>query len=148
MQSTQITKPGDRSGSGNAAHTVMTKANRCSTAIEMALAVTEPKPTISKTTIRSGNQTAAVVNSLSAAAVFSQPLGRETASSVVRLNYSVAEACIALGCGRSKLYDLIKTRQITPVKLGRRTLIPITSLESFVRCLATGQSSLVGENGK
>ncbi len=148
MQSKQIAKPENSFASGNPARTAMTEVNRWATAIEMEPATTEPKSIICKTIIRSGNQTAAAVRNLSATTGFNQPPCRKTASTVVRLNYSVAEACSALGCGRSKLYDLIGTHQIAVVKLGRRTLIPIASLESFVQRLAVGQNSQAEESGK
>lgn len=47
----------------------------------------------------------------------------------------IAEACRATGIGRSKLYELINVGEIETVKIGRITLIPVTSIEQLVaRC--------------
>lgn len=45
---------------------------------------------------------------------------------------SVREACHMLGIGRTTLYGLIKEKQLTTIYIGRRRLIPRTSLEAFV----------------
>jgi len=37
-----------------------------------------------------------------------------------------------LGIGRSKLYELIKAREIETIKCGRSTLVVVTSLKAFV----------------
>lgn len=46
---------------------------------------------------------------------------------------TVPDAAKRLGIGRSLLYRLIASGQITMVKVGRRTLIPIDAVESFAR---------------
>jgi excisionase family DNA binding protein len=45
-----------------------------------------------------------------------------------RLGCSPNEACVALGIGRTFLYDLIAERRVEVTKLGRRTIISIPSL--------------------
>lgn len=45
----------------------------------------------------------------------------------------VAEAIRLTGIGRSKLYELIACGDIETIKVGRCTLIPMTSLRALVR---------------
>ncbi len=45
---------------------------------------------------------------------------------------SVPEACRRLGIGRTLLYQLIKTGDIKPVRLGHRLLIPESELHRIV----------------
>jgi excisionase family DNA binding protein len=49
-----------------------------------------------------------------------------------RITCTVGEACSATGLGRTKLYELIKRRQIATTKVGSRTLINVGSLVSAV----------------
>ena len=44
----------------------------------------------------------------------------------------VKQACELIGIGRSKLYELIAAGEIETIKVGSATLIPVTSLASFV----------------
>lgn len=47
----------------------------------------------------------------------------------------IPDACRATGIGRSKLYELIKLGEIDSIKIGRITLIPVTSIERLIaRC--------------
>ena len=55
-------------------------------------------------------------------AVFSRPL-------TVRIR----EACRLTGIGRSKLYELIAAGEIEIIKVGAITLVPVSSLTSFLR---------------
>lgn len=48
------------------------------------------------------------------------------------LNVSISDAARILGCGRSKTYELIRENRITVIKLGRRTLVPVSALRAFV----------------
>ncbi|WP_328295784.1 helix-turn-helix domain-containing protein [Kineococcus sp. NBC_00420] len=48
---------------------------------------------------------------------------------------SVQEAHRQLGLGRSKLYEFITAGDIETVKVGRRTLVPMESLQAFVEKL-------------
>lgn len=45
----------------------------------------------------------------------------------------VTEACRLTGIGRSKLYELIAAGEIEIIKVGAITLVPVSSLTSFVR---------------
>ena len=45
------------------------------------------------------------------------------------------DACRFLGLGRSKVYELISQGEIEVVKVGGRTLVPMASLQEFVRRL-------------
>ena len=45
-----------------------------------------------------------------------------------RISCTVAEACVATGLGRTKLYELIKQKRISTIKVGARTLINVGSL--------------------
>ena len=50
---------------------------------------------------------------------------------------SVDEAVRALHIGRTKFYELVADKYITPVKLGRRTLIKASDLQAFIESLPT-----------
>jgi excisionase family DNA binding protein len=45
---------------------------------------------------------------------------------------TVAEACVATGIGRTKLYELIRLDQVTAKKIGRRTLIVVSTMLTAV----------------
>ena len=51
-----------------------------------------------------------------------------------KLAFTIAEACYAVGIGRSKLYELIGEGRIEVVKIGSRTLIPAESLRALLSC--------------
>jgi excisionase family DNA binding protein len=44
----------------------------------------------------------------------------------------VPEACRLTGIGRSKLYELIRAREIRTIKVGTITLIAVESLAEFL----------------
>ncbi len=44
----------------------------------------------------------------------------------------VPEACRITGIGRSKLYELIQSGDISTIKVGTMTLIPVASIEAFL----------------
>lgn len=48
------------------------------------------------------------------------------------LAYSVADACRAISCCKSHLYNLIRSGQLETRKLGRKTLIPAASLRALI----------------
>lgn len=50
-----------------------------------------------------------------------------------KLAYSVTEACIAIGIGRTRLYEEIKAGRIPVRKIGKRTLIPVDGLAAFLK---------------
>jgi excisionase family DNA binding protein len=52
---------------------------------------------------------------------------------VTPLTVRVREACRLTGIGRSKLYELIAADEIETIKVGTFTLIPLESLEQFLK---------------
>ena len=61
------------------------------------------------------------------------------------LNLSVAQACVALGIGRTKLYELIKDKKLRTIKIGARRVVPVASIrkcqESLVASCDTSPRS-------
>lgn len=51
---------------------------------------------------------------------------------IPRASYSVEEAAIALGIGRTYAYRLIREGELQVVRLGRRTLIPVASVQALL----------------
>lgn len=49
-----------------------------------------------------------------------------------KLAYRIDEAADAIGIGRSKLYELIKAKQVETRKIGTRTVIPAASLHRLL----------------
>lgn len=49
-----------------------------------------------------------------------------------KLAFTIAEACHAVGIGRSKLYELIGQGRVETRKIGSRTIIPAESLRDLV----------------
>ena len=52
--------------------------------------------------------------------------------STAPLAHRIHDACQRLGVGRSKLYELIASGEISTFKVGTRTLIPEAELRRFV----------------
>jgi len=74
------------------------------------------------------------------------PNRRETQQQVMERLLSVHEAKAIVGCGTTNLYGLIGSGKITAKKLGRRTLIPESSVRDFIASLphatiATGRGN-------
>jgi len=44
------------------------------------------------------------------------------------LAHKIPDACRRIGIGRSSLYELIKSGEVRPIKIGCRTLIPEAEL--------------------
>jgi excisionase family DNA binding protein len=61
-----------------------------------------------------------------------EPARRASSMHLSPLTVRVSEACRLTGIGRSKLYELIKAREIETIKVGAMTLIPFASLQAFV----------------
>jgi excisionase family DNA binding protein len=59
------------------------------------------------------------------------PPAPPSAGSPRRLVVSVEEAARMLGCGRTLLYELIRTKQLPIVKVGRLTRIRVDAIEEF-----------------
>jgi excisionase family DNA binding protein len=55
-----------------------------------------------------------------------------------KLAYSIKDAAVALGIGRTKLYELINAGELSVVKLGSRTLIRRADLEALLDKVASG----------
>lgn len=47
------------------------------------------------------------------------------------LNVTIPEAARIIGCGRSKIYELIQRNSLEAVKLGSRTLIRVASIKAL-----------------
>jgi len=58
-----------------------------------------------------------------------QSVGREGPSTDTCLNYSVGEARVALGVGRTLMYRLIREGTIPSVRYGRRLMIPRSAIK-------------------
>jgi excisionase family DNA binding protein len=50
-----------------------------------------------------------------------------------QLLYSIPDAAGALGLGRSKIYELIRSGQLEAVTIGRRRLVRGTSIQALAR---------------
>jgi excisionase family DNA binding protein len=44
----------------------------------------------------------------------------------------ISEAATILGIGRSTIYKLLDSKQLDRVKIGRRSVVPISSLKNFM----------------
>jgi excisionase family DNA binding protein len=55
-----------------------------------------------------------------------------------RISCTVAEACDATGIGRTKLYELIRLKQVSAKKIGRRTVVLIPTLLAEIEGRRTG----------
>ncbi|WP_237452068.1 helix-turn-helix domain-containing protein [Qipengyuania algicida] len=49
-----------------------------------------------------------------------------------KLAYRIDEACRAIGIGRSKLYELNREGKIKIVRLGGRSVVPVTELRALL----------------
>jgi excisionase family DNA binding protein len=49
---------------------------------------------------------------------------------------SIAEACCILGIGRTKIYELIASKEIPIIKVGNRTLPTVAGLRTYVEAKA------------
>jgi predicted DNA-binding transcriptional regulator AlpA len=55
-----------------------------------------------------------------------------------KIAVTLREATALSGIGRSSLYKLFKTGELTPRKAGKRTLLIVAELESYVKSLPAG----------
>ncbi len=53
-------------------------------------------------------------------------------TNVVPVSYSVENAALALGLGRSMVFRLIREGQLTALKVGRRTVVSVKECEAFL----------------
>ncbi|MGH3798045.1 MAG: helix-turn-helix domain-containing protein [Pseudonocardiaceae bacterium] len=63
---------------------------------------------------------------------------RET---VGKLAYSTDDAAATLSIGRTALFELLRRKEISSVKIGRRRVIPAASLEAYMNRLITEQTA-------
>lgn len=61
-----------------------------------------------------------------------------------KLAFSVAEACAALGLGKTNIYRLIAAGELETVKIGGRRLVPANS----IRALLDGKVQVVDREGQ
>lgn len=66
----------------------------------------------------------------------SQPVESESRATAVPVLLTVPEACERLRISRWMLYELIRSRQLTTVKLGSRRLVPLAGITALVDRLA------------
>lgn len=65
--------------------------------------------------------------------------------------YSVPEAAVQLSVGRSMVYELLKSGELERVKIGRRSLVLASSIESYINRLRSeqgGATDLASESGR
>lgn len=60
---------------------------------------------------------------------------------MLKLALCPAEAALAIGLGRSKLYELIRAGEIRAKKSGGRTIIKIAELQRFIDALPPTHSA-------
>lgn len=48
------------------------------------------------------------------------------------LAVTISDAARLIGCGRSKFYQLVQSKQIKILKLGRKSVVPLASLRAFL----------------
>lgn len=53
------------------------------------------------------------------------------------LTLTVNDTSVALGLGRTKIYQLLASRALTGIKVGRRRLITVESIQNLVETAAT-----------
>lgn len=53
-------------------------------------------------------------------------------TSLPREALSISEAAVSLGVGRDQIYKIIARKELRAVKCGRRTLVPLTALRSYL----------------
>jgi excisionase family DNA binding protein len=48
------------------------------------------------------------------------------------MTYSIADACAATSCGRTTIYEAIRSGNLRAIKIGRRTVITATDLAAWL----------------
>jgi excisionase family DNA binding protein len=69
-----------------------------------------------------------------------------------RILYTIDEVAVALGLGRTKVYELIKTGQLGSVLIDRSRRVPAEAVTAFLACLqdrhvATGSVHMLEVDG-
>ena len=60
------------------------------------------------------------------------PISRDGRNAGHPLTMSVAEAAVLLGVSRATMYEMVAQGQVPNIKLGRRRLIPVVALQSWM----------------
>lgn len=50
-----------------------------------------------------------------------------------RLGYRISELCAATGLGRTKVYELIASKQLEVVRVGRCTIVKAASVDALLQ---------------
>ncbi|MGE0109716.1 MAG: helix-turn-helix domain-containing protein [Bdellovibrionales bacterium] len=58
---------------------------------------------------------------------------------------SIKQACLRLGLGRTKVYDLMAAQSLRAIKCGRRTLLKADDVAEFIRDLPAYKSVIGGD---
>jgi len=64
----------------------------------------------------------------------------------VRLLYSVEEAALMLGIGRTYMFELVATGQVGSLKIGKRRKVTRAALDEFIERLAALESASAAES--
>ncbi len=62
-----------------------------------------------------------------------------------RLTMTVEEAGVALGISRSHAYELIRQGELPSLRLGRRVVVPVASLEALVQGVPSHADAAIAE---
>lgn len=62
-------------------------------------------------------------------------------SNAVPTVLTVAEACAALKVSRWTIYQLIRSRQLTTVKIGSRRVVPLAAIEALIERLQAEEAA-------
>ena len=65
----------------------------------------------------------------------------DTINAARQLSYTVKQAAAQLGIGRTSIYELIKTGDLTPIKLRQRTLLLHDDLVAMLEQLTHANSN-------
>ncbi|WP_408851440.1 helix-turn-helix domain-containing protein [Acidiphilium sp. AL] len=69
--------------------------------------------------------------------------GKEPIPFADRLTCTIADACAAIGLGRTKVYELIADKKLSTISIGRRRLVLVASLKTLI-----GNESFDGRSKK
>ena len=63
-----------------------------------------------------------------------------------QISYTIEQACAVTGIGRTKLYEVLDSRQLPAKKWGKRTLILKADLMKFLASLEAYSPGVGGDN--
>ena len=61
-----------------------------------------------------------------------------------QIAYTISEVHELLGIGRTKIYEIIKNKELTACKVGRRTLVTADALEQWMSNLPSSADQSAG----